>query len=220
MKTILALNLSLCMLASAQSTFVNLDFENATVPYLSNQVGGLVAVSDALPGWTVYRAGVVQSQMPYNGLTAPLSSIGLRSRQFTVQVAPLSYGNFSAFFEPDHRDVVDIAIGQVGTIPADASLLQFYTYINRSAQNLQLSFGGVPLSLQLVSSTASGDLWESDIQTLAGSTGELRISVLPVDTSSPFRLDNIQFTAVPEPGTWVLLGLGAALWFWARGRFR
>ena len=209
--------LSIAFPLFGQGTFVNLDFEASALP--TNSVG-VFPVSAAFPGWTIYRANVPQSSVPVNVLLGAQSQVELRANIFTTR--PLS-GNFNAYLLSDPRDPVEVSLGQTGTIPLGMSTLQFRTgnFFPIPAGSLTVSFDSVPLFLQPVSQGGGYTLWSADISALAGLTGDLRFTALPIGFTWDFHLDDIAFVPVPEPGTWALLALGSALFACAaRGRRR
>ena len=203
--------------AVAQSTFRNLNFEETTLPYASNAVGR-VSAAEAFPGWTVYHDSTPQTQVAYNVLTLS-PNLWLWTRGFApVPPLPASFGLFSAV--PSPADSVSISLAQVGTIPDGVNSLAFETFDSFNPNSLQMSFGGNLLPLELLTDpNRLYRAWRADLGTLAGQTGELRITAIyQPDVPGTFRLDNLQFTNVPEPSTWVLFLAGTALLLWAKRR--
>jgi len=93
---------------------------------------------------------------------------------------------------------------QTGQIPAWA---QSITYRGGA---LQVTFSGQALTFNAVGSGSGYTIWQANISSYAGETGQLEFSA-PWQTSG--LLDNIQFSAnaVPEPTTVSLSALGLAL---------
>lgn len=215
--------LSALLLASAahveaQGTFVNLNFEAATVPYLTN-TGSLVPTSAAFPGWTVYYGNIPQSTVAYNGIL-PAGGILLWTRDFAaVFPIPPSFGSFSMIPKPSSS--FDVSLSQVGTLPAGAHELLFESHgdFPLVPANFQFRFGSTLLPVELVSQAGLVSSWRASLAGLGGQTDELSIGFSGPDFVGFHRFDNLQFTSIPEPGTWALLGLGGAcLWCGARRR--
>ena len=216
-KILILLAAALANHALAQGTFRNLNFEETTLPYSTNPMG-FASAAEAFPAWTVYFGPVPQTQVVYNGLTVT-PNLWLWSRGFApVPPLPASFGLFSAV--PSSIDSVSISLAQVGTIPDGVNSLSFETFGYFNANSVQMDFGGNLLPLELLSGPSTFfRTWRADLGALAGQTGELRITAIyQPDVPGTFRLDNLQFTNVPEPSTWVLFLAGTALLLWAKRR--
>src|SRR5262249_52988002 len=96
------------------------------------------------------------------------------------------------------------AIGQTGQIPTNARSLIFWGY------STDVSFGGQPLSLIVLSITPNYNIYGADISAFAGQTGQLLFTAQPQTLDI---VDNIQFSSnpVPEPGTLGLFCIGGLL---------
>jgi hypothetical protein len=200
----------------AQGTFVNLNFESANSSVLgTNQFGGVVSATQALPGWTVYVGGVQTSRVYYNEV--PLGSVGVGL--VGPGSGPAIQGSYTAFLNADEFPFnaqfgvggASAAIGQTGQIPQSAQTLIFWA---SPANSLQAAFDGQMLPLIQLGSGANYVIEAASISSFAGQTGELRFTVPFALTWTGFNyLDNIQFstTAVPEPGTSMLILGGAVL---------
>src|SRR5690348_8043717 len=73
------MSLFMCMsfglLATAQGTFQNLNFESANLtPVPSGQFGGLVPITKGLPGWTGYVGTAQATQVLQNNLSTGAAS--------------------------------------------------------------------------------------------------------------------------------------------------
>ena len=179
MKTMIlsALLLSLAVRALAQGTFVNLNFEAATVPY-STTTGSLVPATAAFPGWTVYYGNSPQSTVAYNAIL-PAGGILLWTREFAdVYPIPLSFGSFSMIPKPSLS--FDVSLSQVGTLPAGADALLFESYgdFPLVPANFQFRFGSTLLPVELISQTGSVSSWRASLAGLGGQTDELLIGLV------------------------------------------
>ena len=105
----------------AQSPFMNLDFESATVPYITNY-DGWVSASAAFPGWTVWETNSIRDMVPYN-----LYPDGAQVALFAAGLDPIQAlgDRFMAHFSGWPSS--EASLSQIGTIPADAQTLQFDT---------------------------------------------------------------------------------------------
>ena len=207
------LSMNLCLLVlfllpiglQAQSSFVNLDFEATTVPVYTTVYPPLVLpASQAFPGWTVWENNAVVENVGYNILYGPEQHTTLQANAYWPPNA--LGGNFAVCFTPVN---VVCALSQSGMVPADARSFRFRTVGSWDAQEFSVSFGGqtlVPLVLWADDYGTRHD-FGADISLYAGQTGELRFTSVAGQT----YLDDITFSPnpVPEPGVWVLLGLGA-----------
>jgi hypothetical protein len=154
--------------------------------------------SQLLPGWEVTRGGVPQATM-YCG---PLGSIGggtaIRIRQNAAADAATALGSYSLTLVSTLPLGGEIRLSQQGTIPADAASLGFFgagaflAYVNGEFQadsRLQNQF---------------------DVRRWAGQTVTLEFRVPELEGG---RFDILGFRPIPEPSTWMLLGVGTAAVF-------
>lgn len=203
--------------------FVNLDFEQATVP-----AGELfLSWEQAAPGWShsagdstdhvnylVEHLGYSQN---YVLLDAAYSPFGAATGSYAMAMKS------GTFFEHEPRgEWTQAYVAQTGLVPVGARTLSLLA----SSHRVLVSLGGVGLSLIPVgldpsSPTYGSDLltysgeWQADISSFAGQTLELRIA----DGSSPSSsfgpvlvvFDQIRILAIPEPATLWLLGIGMGL---------
>ena len=194
---------------AVQTPFVNLDFESANLPYITNVGAGIVSAADAFPGWTVWENDNVRSDVAYNAVPN-----GGQVAIFATGLYPFFTlgGLFMADFRPDVG--ADCSLSQVGTIPGESQWLQFRTLYVPDYDPLTVSFNGQSLSRFLVESESPFEkTYRVDISAFSGTTGELRFNARPVFDGQwllgNFNIDDMQFVPVPEPQTWVLFGLGA-----------
>jgi len=207
--------------------FINLDFESATIVPIPGDPFGSVQFGPAFPGWSAfYNASPLSSTTPvlYNNLFLGTSTLALLDQSFSGSVI----SNFTAVLQGGtgaSQPVVGLA--QSGLVPADSRSLQFLGHTVRADNNFPetfiVSMNGQPLPFFTLQNLGNHRLYGADISAFAGQTAELRFTQFSggalYDTLS---LDNISFStvAVPEPGTWTLLGLGGALCWCATRRRR
>src|SRR6266566_6480577 len=78
--------------AHSQGTFRNLNFEAANVQDLPPMQGEIVAVSNGVPGWTVYIGGSQPASMPHNTLPLGGAAVAIYGPQWhTNQILQGSY---------------------------------------------------------------------------------------------------------------------------------
>ena len=220
----LAFALLLSSSAFGQADFRNLDFEAARVQDLPpDSIGEVVTRSQALPGWLAQVGSNLDPAINHNFLfhgTAGISLIGPQSPMLAPQ------GNYFVVLQAGQNPLnppgglVDASISQFGTVPSFAQSLQFLS--SPILEGAEVSFGGATIPLFLISVESGYGRWGGDVSAFAGQSGELRFTALgmPAPTFG-FFLDDIRFSPlpVPEPSSWALLALGAALIFITRRRF-
>jgi hypothetical protein len=176
----------------AQGTFRNLGFEESIPPV---EPGGF----PNLIGWQVFEGG-----FGYNTISLGGESVILHDGN-SPYLTPL-IGNFSVVLvngaQPPIGDGGIAEIAQTGTIPANSLSLRFVA----TSLSPVVTFGGTPIGLSIVNSTATYNVFAGDITSLAGQTGELRFS-----QTGMFDVVTFSTLPVPESGTAFLLVVGAAL---------
>jgi hypothetical protein len=190
-------------------TFFNLDFEAANVsPTATNQLGGRVPASNALPGWSAYINGAVQPTVVCNdvGTGGPVISLFgpnypstlILQGQYTVC---LQSGNFSA----------PVGVGQTGMIPVGANSIMFLSDVG----GINVTFNGQSIPVGLLSPGVYGGSTAS----FAGQTGNL---LFTLSNGGNSLFDDVTFSTknVPEPGTFALMELGGLLIAFAHRRKR
>jgi hypothetical protein len=211
--TVVALSAVLHFTAAAQGTFRNLDFEGATPPFVHSLNG--VYSSNAIPGWTPYFGDEPADEVIYNDVTLGGSGVELHDLKSTY--SPPLQGTYTLWLQGSYHLTWGAAIGQTGRIPQDAQSLVFYSTLD---SDLQVTFGGEPLSKKQVGSSPGCMILAADVSAFSGQLGELRFTA-PHDTLA--LIDNIQFStvAVPEPSVFGLTAMGgvfAGWWFLRRRR--
>lgn len=224
--------LGFCLQLHGQN-FVNLDFESANLPVIpAGQSGGFVLASDALPGWQVFYGTDTTpvATVLHNDYTLGMRSFSILGPNFNS--AAIIEGQFTAFLQAANPGVTgisnrNVAIAQTGLVPNLAQSLQFKVPLFNQIgvgfhTNFFLSLNGQTLSLIPLDVTATYASYGVDVTSFAGQVADLRFTSFgtPLRPDNSVSVDSFQFsnTAVPEPGMWALLGLGAAGWCAVRRR--
>ncbi len=190
-----------------QGTFQNLDFEAAQL-ILVDPVIGYYDFAAALPGWSGYIGGVLQTKF------IPSMPLDPRFAYITILAPPIiaPQGRYAVSFK-DGKDqltgaTIPVTLSQTGLVPAGTKSLEFIA----AGDGTAVSLGGH----ELTKVELGPDRWGADISAYAGQTLELQFSVY-----APF-LDDIRFSssAIPEPSVFALAGMGLAAVVVARLRRR
>jgi hypothetical protein len=177
--------------------------------------GGSVAVTNALPGWSVFYLGSQLTQINYDffGTASPVELVDTNS--YTLG------GDYSVLFTENN-----ISISQTGLVPASAESLIFDAWggeSNPEPSSLLISLGGQDLSYTVISNAMNFrgqpyNVYGATIpSTLAGQPETLTFTV--DGGLDHWFLDDIQFSTlpIPEPGELALAVTGAVLFgFWSR----
>ena len=231
-RLVLGSTLALGLIASsvatfAQGTFRNLNFESATVPNVPPNLPVLLNASDAVPGWTVYIGTNQSSQVWYNGISAGGAFVSIIDRHTAYVGNRVISFNFTATLDSGIAFFggtgipVSAALAETGLIPGFAHSLLFGASGDVSA--MRVTFNGQDLPFVMIGTGPNYQMYGADISSIAGQTGELRFTELPITPPTfPIAfLDAIQFSqfSVPEPTTPALLAVGGlmlALWMFRR----
>jgi hypothetical protein len=187
-------------------TFVNFDFEAANVP--ANQPQAL-PVSQALPGWIVYLGNTPAISVLPNEFSLAGAIVSILSPQWGG--GPIFQGNYMVLIQaaefPSSFTPATAAIAQTGQIPAGAKYLVF----EAQTTGMDLTFDGKSLSLAGASPRGNYTLYEVNVASFAGQTGELRFTCPQANGTSWIYLDDLAFYSgsIPEPSPAAMLGLGA-----------
>jgi hypothetical protein len=194
--------------AHGQGTFQNLDFESANIP--NGTPAGTVAVSSALPSWTVYYGSSQQSQMGYQSFSLGATFVSLLTPGSNPVFNSIN-GNYSVLLQGGVTST-DASIVQTGIVPSSAKSILFYAE-SVNAGTLLVSLGGQNIPFFALSSGPNYTEYGGDISAFAGQTEQLKFSALyQSGGNNNWNIDDIQFSPnqIPEPQTWALLFCGAA----------
>jgi len=199
--------LLLCRTGYAQG-FVNLNFESAVI---QTNLGTTFYVdpSKAIPGWTAYANTSALNTIGYNTISLGGAAVFIEDTNAPSGGGPLPIqGKYSVFLQGSTPAAAGTAsIGQTGTIPISTLSLSFFA---RLGGTVLVSLDGQSLPFQAIGTGANYTIYEADVSSYAGQTGQLLFTA-PVQNEA--LLDNIQFstTPVPEPSAVALAALGGLL---------
>jgi hypothetical protein len=193
--------------AHGQGTFVNLDFELAQVPDTPpGGTGGVVSGSDALPGWSALPGQF--GEVYHNTTTIGSPSITLFGPNWNS--SDIFQGRYTVRLATAFSNTGS-AIGQTGQIPSDARSMRFYAQVF----NMNVSFAGSLMPFYEIGSGPNYGIYGVDVSGLAGVTGELRFTAVPLAGGGfgGVRLDNIFFSPepIPEPSVFGSFTLGVLI---------
>ncbi|MCW5551625.1 MAG: hypothetical protein KIS67_05590 [Verrucomicrobiae bacterium] len=186
----------------AQGSFQNLDFEAAEFVTIPGTFGAVV-FSNALPGWTGYIGGEIQTATLPDGI--PIGPPG--SLPFIAIVGPpADQGLYMVSFGSAYDSTgitVPVALAQTGQIPAQVQSLEFLSLYPTTV----LISGQYLPTVRLGDGPGYLDRYGVDISSFAGQLHEIRFLAGGIN-----YLDDIRFSAspVPEPRVQMIL-LGGTL---------
>jgi hypothetical protein len=198
----------------ASQGFVNLNFESARIIPLTtgaNFPPYSVAVTNAVPGWSVFFGTNQVNQITYNDPALGSTFATL----WATNGAQIS-GNFSLLLQGGLTDT-SATISQTGLVPLSAASMLFEAQptFGASAGSLIALLGGQPLNFFVISANANYTLYGADVTAYAGQVAQLSFSALHGNRNN-WNIDNIQFSTspIPEPGTFALAGIGGLVLAW------
>ena len=217
--TLAVVGLASSVVARAQGTFQNLDFEQANiVPIVGSPLYPYaVTVANALPYWSVFYGNVEQSQITFNDPSLGATAVTLYTTGY-----PVIEGNYSVLLQGGvtlsrgAETPAAASISQTGLIPAGTQSLLFETELGYELLDVYIGSQNVPLTA--VRSGPNYTLYGTDISAWAGQTEQLTFSAPSSGVLNDWLLDDISFSAVPEPGM-VALSAMSGLLFGARKCF-
>jgi hypothetical protein len=177
--------------------FLNLNFESSVLTNIVNF--GFTTTNAIVPGWSA-------NDIAYNGVSLGGPIVSLQDTN-NFWNHPAVEGKYFLMVQGGYSgSIAPAAIGQTAQIPVTAQSILFWGAISGGAQ---VSFGGNLLAFTSIGTTPNNsyNIYQADISPYAGQIGEL---LFYAPHNEGFFLDNIQFstTAVPEPSTLALVGLG------------
>jgi hypothetical protein len=214
--TVLLISNAAPLFAQGTLPFQNLDFESANIP--NGTPAGTVAVSGALPSWTVYYGSSQQSQMGYQSFSLGATFVCLLTPGSNSVFNSIN-GNYSVLLQGGVTST-DASIVQTGIVPSSAKSILFDAE-SVNAGTLLVSLGGQNIPFFALSSGPNYTEYGGDISAFAGQTAQLKFSALyQSGGNNNWNIDDIQFSpnSIPEPQTWALMFCGAVGWFLMRRR--
>jgi len=189
-------------------SFLNLNFESAQSLPGNPGNGALIAVTNALPGWTANDASLALSDVYYvsNYSGGASSSVELEGGSLALS------GNLSVGL------YLEGSISQTGLVPNNAASLEFEAQgpgpgYSLGASHLSVALGGQSLPFSALSQGSDYIVYGANIPAnLDGQTEALIFSCQGIGSGNVL-LDNIEFStsSVPEPGEFGLIGVGVVL---------
>jgi PEP-CTERM motif len=200
--------------AAVAGDFINLGFEDPNLTHAQpNQYGKVGPTSEVLQGWTLTLNSGVQypPQITVSLDNPPPVSL---TRAPAIPSSAVDFGKYSLFLGAVGNSLTPVYnLEQSGTIPPNAGDLVFYLAsgsLSRSqADNFQISING-----QSIPYTQAG-IGYADVSAYAGQAVDLKFTF---GSNSYHFFDIAGFTTTPEPPTYALFGLGAALLWWQTRR--
>ena len=191
--------------------FVNLSLQQADVVPIGPDA---IAVTNALPGWSVFYGGIQQSFVTFNDPALGATFVTL----LATNGQQLS-GNYSVLLQGGGTASA-ATISQTGHVPASAESLLFDAAATRPDTSvLIVSLGGEDLSFIAISNGPNYSVYGADVSAFAGQTEALTFSA-PEDLSVPniWNINDISFSSapIPEPSPLGLLAVGGFLLTWFR----
>jgi hypothetical protein len=189
----------------AQATFQNLNFESANLPQIPpGQTGGIVAFSDALPGWVGYLGANLTTNVYHNELSAGSARINIIGPEFPTTA--ILEGQYTLALQSGgpQEPSVEASIAQIGLLPMDIQAIQ----VKASGSNFAVSFKGQSIAFSPIGNGPNYTLYQGDVSAFAGQLGELRLSSIAPPNPFTVSLDSISFVSVPEPSSTLFLLTG------------
>jgi hypothetical protein len=205
--TILVISANFAGHLSAQSAFLNLNFELASPMAVPGDDPGFVTTASALPYWTATFEGSQQSVISFDAPATGSPWVSVVGPGTHFGFSPLD-GNYSVLLQGTGFDA---SISQTGLIPAGTQSLDFDAEGQPGLVPLNVLIGSDLVSYQAIASPGTYTTYAANISQWAGQTVDLTFDAPP--NSINWELDDITFStqAVLEPNTLELALTGATL---------
>jgi PEP-CTERM motif-containing protein len=220
MKRLLFIPLTLAVALNGiqAAPFQNLNFESGTLVPIPGDSFNRVFFDQAFPAWRGYVGTNQEAAALHNAIFICCSGVTLWGGGSQPQLA--IEGTYSVLLHAgwylNTEQPADTSIAQTGLVPPEARSLLF----SAQAGPGLVSLGGSLVPVIPLSISSNYTVYGADISAWAGQQTELRFTaVAPATLDHFWTLDSIQFstTPVPEPSTFALLAVTAALgWFYCR----
>ena len=102
--------------------FQNLGFDDANT---NGVVGFSGSTADLLPGWQLYRGGVLQTSLLLNDFPTGGTNFGFASLWSADVLPDFVQGKFAIDFVGTHLNTLPFSLVQRGDVPAGATILQY-----------------------------------------------------------------------------------------------
>ncbi|HLH55416.1 MAG TPA: hypothetical protein VKY92_17575 [Verrucomicrobiae bacterium] len=181
--------------ASSQS-FVNLDFESASVPAWGTPQ--TIPFAQALPGWTQTISEPLSTNVLYNNTYLDSAGICLIDTNASPFIGEVIDGRYTVLLESGlgySTNVSDTTLSQTGLVPSGTKSIQFKA---ASSGKFVVSIGGQALPLAILGGGSNYTLYGADVSQWAGQTQQLSFTIFgdrPHVNDESLLLDDIQFTS-------------------------
>lgn len=178
-----------------QGSFQDLDFEAAKI--VSEGQPSAIDFAVAFPGWTGYSGTNAAKYALYNTIALDSAAFGLQSNSLPSGWDGNYYATIQSGFslQGPQLGLETSYLTQTGYIPRGINSLSF----KAQGSNYVLSLNGQALNVI----SLGGNLYGANIAAFAGTTAELRFTVLLTPSPQPpintLYLDSIQFSTRPVP---------------------
>lgn len=176
--------------------FVNLNFEQATVPPGSMF---FLPAPLAFPGWTPRIGEVQQTIVHYNQTGIGEAAVTLYDMRLPIS-DPVLEGTYSAFLITDFAFGTPASLSQTGSIPSDAQSLRVLVSQSRLPPILTLNAMQMPL-IRLSNPMGPDDpiMYGADVTIFAGAEADMQFASSVAPSLGVTGFDGITFSPLPIP---------------------